>query len=98
MEYKTDPKKLELLQLKIQELYTEIKDDIIFIFTGLILTTILFFATPVTDSVTEEITSKALKTAIFFLNLYAIYDLIIVSFRVSDTTAIFRLDKSNGKN
>jgi len=34
---------------------------------------------------------ESLKLALFILNLYAIYDLIMVSFKISDTTGILEI-------
>lgn len=84
IEYKDFPEKLKVFQTKTKNLFSEIKYNIIFIFYTLLIVSLVYFS----NELINPLIRKSLFSAIFCLNLYAIYDLIIVSFRVSETTAI----------
>jgi hypothetical protein len=86
VEYKGLPERLEALRKKSNELYREIKDDILFIFYSLVIISIMYFINSESSNTPEQ----AIRSAIFCLNIYAVYDLISVSFKVSDITTITR--------
>lgn len=82
-EVKGDDAKLRKFQAKLDVLYKELREDITFVFASLIIISVLFIPMPFLYHV-----EKSVRMAIFILNLYAIYDLVVVSFKVSNTTAL----------
>lgn len=93
IEYQSAPEKLILLKSRIDALYKEIKENITFIFISLLIISALYLVQ--SEDPIVNLIFKSLRSAVFFLNLYAVYDLIIVSFKVSDTTSILKIeDKS----
>lgn len=95
--FHNDETKRIKVQRIIDSLYREIKDNIFFNFLSLILIGIiylLFNLKPTFNIFHFEVNTERLlnsiKLSIFFLNLYAIYDLIIVSFKLSDTVGILK--------
>ena len=85
VEVNGDVDKVNRFQTKIDRLYKELKENITFIFASLIIISVLFV--PMNLPCLVE---KSVHVAIFLLNLYAIYDLVAVSFSVSNTTALIK--------
>ena len=78
------------------ELFDEIKENIYFTFFSLVIVAIMYILKGVKSPeihlggvyyFSRTMFSSSLKLSLFFLNIYAIYDLIAVSFKISDTTA-----------
>lgn len=106
IKYAGDKNKSQKLQRKIRSLYVEIKEDIVFTFISLILIGLLyitdfnipkihFYKTYYFD---QRIAVQSLKLALFALNIFAIYDLIIVSFRLSDTAGILKISENDNED
>lgn len=83
IEVNGDIVKVSKLQTKIDRLYKELRENITFVFVSLIIISVLFVPMNIPYRV-----EKAVHVSIFLLNLYAIYDLVVVSFSVSNTTAL----------
>lgn len=92
--------KADRFKNKTTALFTEIKENIFFTFISLIIIGLFLIfqkiAVPKFHLFGEYcfdrvIFSKSLKLSLFLLNIYAIYDLIIISFKISDGTAIVDL-------
>jgi hypothetical protein len=95
----TDRKIPEKLEEEIKDLYFEIKDDIIFNFLSMVIvaslyliesTNIPFFINHHPNVLSKEIFLKSLRCSLFLLNIYAIYDLMSVTFKLSDTSGVFK--------
>jgi ABC-type tungstate transport system substrate-binding protein len=89
--------KKQNVEIRIAQLYSEVKDNIVFIFLSLSIVGFVYIlqnieVKAVLDTLermfAKSIAYKALRLSIFLLNIYAIYDLIAVSFKLSDTTGI----------
>ena len=106
IKYAADDAKQSKLETKIKGLFSEIKDDIAFTFISVVIIGLLYvidvkipkFYFYNTYFIDQKIGVESLKLALFFLNLYAIYDLIIVSFQLSDTTGILEIKNDVNKN
>jgi len=85
IEVNGDGDKVSRFQTKIDRLYKELRENITFVFASLIIISVLFVPMNLPCRV-----EKAVHVAIFLLNLYAIYDLVVVSFSVSNTTALIK--------
>lgn len=103
IKYANDGGKKTKFENKIKALFGEIKDDIAFTFISVVIIGVLyvvdvkipklyFYGTYFID---QKIGVESLKLSLFFLNLYAIYDLIVVSFKMSDTTAILEIKEES---
>lgn len=97
VKFEKDEDKKKKLQKIIDSLYTEIKDNIFFNFFSLILIGLSYLLPDSKDSFfffdlefKNELVSNSIKLAIFLLNLYAVYDLIMISFKLSDTVGILK--------
>lgn len=95
--FEKDEDKKKKLQKIIDSLYTEIKDNIFFNFFSLILIGLSYLLPTSQDSFSflnfefkSDLISNSIKLAIFLLNLYAVYDLIMISFKLSDTVGILK--------
>lgn len=105
VKYAKQPKKIKKMQASIKELYQEIKDDIAFTFVSLVIIGMLYivdyqianFHIVSNWYYDHVIMIKSLKLSLFVLNVYAIYDLVLISFKLSDTTGVFKLDIEDGK-
>lgn len=91
------PESKEQVFLRLERLYRELKDDIYFIFITLIIVSTFLVIERVTFPGSEILKRLGIskneiiyivKLAIFLLNLFVIYDLLSITFRVSDTTVI----------
>lgn len=99
IKYASDAGKKTKFENKIKALFSEIKDDIAFTFISVVIIGILYIVDVKipkinivgTYFIDQKIGVESLKLSLFFLNLYAIYDLIIVSFKMSDTTGILEI-------
>lgn len=97
--YATEADKKTKFESKIKGLFSEIKDDITFTFISVVIIGLLYVVDVKIPKIyfygnyfiDQKIGVESLKLALFFLNLYAIYDLIIVSFKMSDTTGILEI-------
>lgn len=97
IKFTNNQEKMTKLQRIIDSLYTEIKDNIFFNFLSLILIGIIYLLFNLIPSFTifnlkivTDILINAIKLSIFVLNLYAVYDLIMISFKLSDTVGILK--------
>ncbi|GGG91597.1 hypothetical protein [Pedobacter zeae] len=97
MKFQNDNNKLKKLQSVIDDLYVEIKDDIYFTFLSLIIIALAYLLeTSIGDLdlkyfvINKTGLFNSIRLSVFLLNLYAIYDLIIVSFQLSDTVGILK--------
>lgn len=87
LEVNGDVDKVSRFQTKVDKLYKELRENIKFVFVSLIIISILFVPMNIPYRI-----EKSIHVAIFLLNLYAIFDLVAVSFSVSNTTALIKDD------
>lgn len=85
-------------EAKIKSVVKELQENIIFIFTSLCVIGLFYIIEcpyhelPLFGSyaLTTSMFVSCTKLAIFVLNIYAIYDLIIVSFKLSDVSGVIK--------
>lgn len=85
-------------QNKIISFYSELKDDIYFIFYSFLIVIVISLFENVIN-IPNFILSKdqiliAIKLEIFLLSIYAIYDLCSSAFKISESTGVFRNSKN----
>jgi hypothetical protein len=97
--YQNNEGKKKAFEKKAKKLYQEIKDDIILTFISVVIIGLLYITNIKIPKIyfygsyfiDHSMCLDCLKLSLFGLNLYAIFDLIIISFKLSDTTAIMDL-------
>ena len=92
-----DNNKVEKVQKHIDILYSEIKDNIWFTFLSLIIIGIIYLFEAKKISLdnpyivwNKNLFINSIKLSLFALNMYAIYDLIIIAFKLSDTVSVLK--------
>ena len=93
-------KKLSI-EKNIQNMFTEVKHNILFIFSTLVIVSVLYILNnlnyPKVNNILGEffeigLVLKSIRLTVFILNLYSIYDLIIVSFALSNSNTILGVE------